>query len=70
MTAPPVVMTSSTKTTCCPAGSSPSASLRVPYSLACLRTNKTGSPVSWLSMAAIGHAAEFQAAEHLGVRRN
>ena len=43
-TAPPVVMTSSTRVTRRPSTSAPSASLQVPYSLACLRTNSAGQP--------------------------
>src|SRR6476659_2907086 len=47
-------MTSSTSVTRRPDTSGPSASLQVPYSLACLRTNRAGRPVRALSTVAIG----------------
>ena len=53
-TAPPVVITSSISVTRRPATSGPSASLQVPYSLACLRTKSAGSPVRALSAVTIG----------------
>src|SRR5690554_285348 len=53
-TCPPEVTTSSMMTRVRPSTSPPSASLRVPYSLAFLRTKRVGRPVTCESMVAMG----------------
>ena len=65
-TAPPVVITSSTRVTRRPATSGPSASLQVPYSLACLRTNSAGQPGAGAEHGRDRDAAELEPAEQLG----